>query len=98
MGHVVLSILFVGRKLIIRTTVNLGYKIYLIAFDNKFLYEYYSGIASIPETIDYHEPRIEENELYIDFVKFLHREGLITKIINYFDISVNIEDLILQNS
>ena len=92
MGHVVLSILFKGRKLVVRTTVNLGYKIYLITFDNKLLYEYYSGIASIPETSDYHEPRVEENEKYIDFIKFLHREGEILKIISYLDISVGIDD------
>ena len=92
MGHVVLSILFKGRKLVVRTTVNLGYKIYLITFDNKFLYEYYSGIASIPETSNYHELRVEENEKYIDFIKFLHREGEIVKIISYFDISVGIDD------
>ncbi len=92
-GHVILSILFKERKLAIRTNVNLGYKIYLITFDNKLLYEYYSGIASIPETSDYHEPRVEENQVYIDFIKFLYRENQITKIINYFDISTSISDI-----
>ena len=86
-----LSILFGKHKFVIRTYIRAGYKLFLITYENKVLYNYYSGIGNlIPAT---EKSSIDDfHKKYIDFVKFLHAEKYVEKIMLYLCVDKKVED------
>lgn len=86
-----LSILCGKQRFIIRTYITAGYRIFLINYENKLLYKYYSGIGNlIPPNEEL--SLSEEHKKYVDFVKFLHAQMYITKIMLYLSIDKKVED------
>ncbi len=86
-----LSLVFGKHKFVIRTYIRAGYKLFLITHESAVLYNYYSGIGHLIPATEKSSIDIFHKK-YIDFVKFLHAQKYIEKIMLYLCVDKKVED------